>query len=897
MDHASRGSLEERRIEVDGVPVFWREAPTPAGRAPALYLHGVPTNSDDWVPFLERTGGVALDLPGFGRSGKPTEFDYSIPGYRRFLHAFLDKLGLERISMVVHDWGGVGLALAQEAPERIQRLVVANCVPLLPGYRWHRIARVWRTPVLGELFMGFTNRMSFRVISRESNATPGPDARGVHRLGDRPLRPWHAAGDPAPLPLGSAGCAGRRRRAPRRGQVPGAGALGRGGPVHPHVVRAGLRRRARRPHSRRGRPRRRPLAVARPPGAHRHRGRLPARRRGVAFFSVGPTRPGGRAAGARAPGLALVLDRAVPTLLAVALGVTYAVLAPRTGDLPAHVFRAELFGREGITVWNGQWYSGHHTPAYSLLFPPLAWLLGPWVAGAVSAVAATALFEPLARRRFGASGARVAAPLFALGMGATIFAGRLTFALGVAIGVGALLALEQRRGIAGCRASRAVRARQPRGRAVRSAGGSDRHGQRCAAHRSRIGAAVTGRPARRGRPRRGRGARAARAPRRRLPRGRQPAVRRLLLPARSRACPRRSPSSRPARSAASAWARCSTRLAMTASFLIATPMGGNAVRLGQVAGAAVAAGALLARPLPGARRAAGAVLVGALLVWQITPAVRDLRNADGRAIDARPPTSRRSLEFLERRGRTTPTASRSRSRASTGRPPRSRAGFPIARGWLRSTDIAANPIFYERAPGHREYERWLRDHAVRLRRPRRRAARLLGRARRPRSSPRRRRYLRMRWRSEHWRVFEVVPRPAVASTRSLAPAPGRVGRLLVPDGAVLDASRATADAALVRVRYTPYWIVQRRMRRSRRRVDSPSRSPRGRSLHPRDLVLAGPRRPPRRPLLRTRPSLESARCPGPGTGSGAGSRKAGATRSASSGSSPSPTTCTAWSGG
>ncbi|MGI8673840.1 MAG: alpha/beta fold hydrolase [Thermoleophilaceae bacterium] len=174
MDHASRGSLEERRIEVDGVPVFWREAPTPAGRAPALYLHGVPTNSDDWVPFLGRTGGVGLDLPGFGRSGKPNEFDYSIPGYRRFLHAFLDKLGLERISMVVHDWGGVGLALAQEVPERIERLVVANCVPLLPGYRWHRIARVWRTPVLGELFMGFTNRMSFRVISRESNATPGP---------------------------------------------------------------------------------------------------------------------------------------------------------------------------------------------------------------------------------------------------------------------------------------------------------------------------------------------------------------------------------------------------------------------------------------------------------------------------------------------------------------------------------------------------------------------------------------------------------------------------------------------------------------------------------------------------------------------------------------------------
>lgn len=165
--------IAERRGEVAGVPLFWREAATSDGRAPVLYLHGVPTSSDDFLPFLERTGGLAPDLPGFGRSGKAVAFDYSIEGYRDFLEAFLERAGVERLSLVVHDWGGVGLALAQRAPERLERLVVINAVPLLPGYRWHRIARIWRTRVLGELFMGFSTRWGFKQLSRRATAGGG----------------------------------------------------------------------------------------------------------------------------------------------------------------------------------------------------------------------------------------------------------------------------------------------------------------------------------------------------------------------------------------------------------------------------------------------------------------------------------------------------------------------------------------------------------------------------------------------------------------------------------------------------------------------------------------------------------------------------------------------------
>jgi len=167
--------VSDHEEELDGLPLFWRSAATPAEvPATALYLHGVPTNSDDWLPFLQRTGGLAPDLPGFGRSGKPGYLQCTIDEYAHFLERFLEDQDLERVSLVVHDWGAVGLAFAQRHPERVERLVVINAVPLLPGYRWHRWARIWRTPGLGELAMGATGRPLLRYATKDMNATPGP---------------------------------------------------------------------------------------------------------------------------------------------------------------------------------------------------------------------------------------------------------------------------------------------------------------------------------------------------------------------------------------------------------------------------------------------------------------------------------------------------------------------------------------------------------------------------------------------------------------------------------------------------------------------------------------------------------------------------------------------------
>ncbi|HYM59092.1 MAG TPA: alpha/beta fold hydrolase [Solirubrobacteraceae bacterium] len=156
--------IDVHDAQVAGLPVRWRTAP--GVDPPVLWLHGVPQSSEMWTAFLARAGGVAVDLPGFGRSGKPAGFDYSIDGYTRFLEAFLDHLGLARVRLAMHDWGAVGLAFAQAHPERVERLAAIDVVPFLTGYRWHPVARLLRAPVAGELAMGFTGRGLLRRATR-----------------------------------------------------------------------------------------------------------------------------------------------------------------------------------------------------------------------------------------------------------------------------------------------------------------------------------------------------------------------------------------------------------------------------------------------------------------------------------------------------------------------------------------------------------------------------------------------------------------------------------------------------------------------------------------------------------------------------------------------------------
>lgn len=171
-------SVDEHTIEVAGGPLFYRRSP--ATGATALYLHSVPTSSDDWRDFLPLTGGVAPDLIGFGRSAKGGHLDYSLNGYVGFLERLLAELELDRVAIVGHGWGAaIGLVFAQRHPDVVERIAVIDAVPLLEGFTWPRMARYWRRPVLGELLMGSTTRWLLARTLRAGAGTSSawPDDR------------------------------------------------------------------------------------------------------------------------------------------------------------------------------------------------------------------------------------------------------------------------------------------------------------------------------------------------------------------------------------------------------------------------------------------------------------------------------------------------------------------------------------------------------------------------------------------------------------------------------------------------------------------------------------------------------------------------------------------------
>lgn len=169
-------AIEEGQLRVDGVSVFYRRLPGEG--TPTVYCHGNPTHGEDWLPFLERGGGpaIAIDMPGWGRSDHPgpAAFDYSMYGLSAFLERCLERLDIGRRNLVVHDWGCLALIGAQRRPELVEKLVVINAVPLLPGFRWHWVAQIWRRRGLGELANATTTKASMGLIMRQVSGDRRP---------------------------------------------------------------------------------------------------------------------------------------------------------------------------------------------------------------------------------------------------------------------------------------------------------------------------------------------------------------------------------------------------------------------------------------------------------------------------------------------------------------------------------------------------------------------------------------------------------------------------------------------------------------------------------------------------------------------------------------------------
>lgn len=160
-------------LEVAGIRTPLLSAGDPVATEAVVFVHGNPGSSRDWTDLVEAVGpfarALAWDAPGFGQADKPEDFDYTVGGYAAFIDSALSALAVSRVHLVLHDFGGPwGLVWAIQHPDRFASVVLINTGVLL-GYSWHAMAKIWRTPVLGELFMATMARPLWHLTMKIGN--------------------------------------------------------------------------------------------------------------------------------------------------------------------------------------------------------------------------------------------------------------------------------------------------------------------------------------------------------------------------------------------------------------------------------------------------------------------------------------------------------------------------------------------------------------------------------------------------------------------------------------------------------------------------------------------------------------------------------------------------------
>jgi pimeloyl-ACP methyl ester carboxylesterase len=148
------GTVNFRKVDVDGIKVFYREA-GPKDAPAILLLHGFPTAGHmfrDLIPQLaDRFRLIAPDLPGFGQSDMPTHnaFTYTFENIANVIDRFTEVIGLHRFAMYVFDYGApVGFRLAVRHPDRLTALISQNGNAYEEGLSdgWNPIRAYWQEP-------------------------------------------------------------------------------------------------------------------------------------------------------------------------------------------------------------------------------------------------------------------------------------------------------------------------------------------------------------------------------------------------------------------------------------------------------------------------------------------------------------------------------------------------------------------------------------------------------------------------------------------------------------------------------------------------------------------------------------------------------------------------------
>jgi haloalkane dehalogenase len=147
---------ESRFLEIDGANIHYIEK---GAGDPILFIHGNPTSSYLWrniIPHLTSVGRcIAIDLIGMGKSDKP-DIEYRFFDHVKYVEGFIEKMRLENITLVIHDWGsGLGFHYAMHHESNVKGIAFMEAIIMsVPSWDWFpaemkEIFQAFRTPDVG----------------------------------------------------------------------------------------------------------------------------------------------------------------------------------------------------------------------------------------------------------------------------------------------------------------------------------------------------------------------------------------------------------------------------------------------------------------------------------------------------------------------------------------------------------------------------------------------------------------------------------------------------------------------------------------------------------------------------------------------------------------------------
>jgi len=194
--------FESRFIDVHGSKIHYVEQ---GEGDPVLFLHGNPTSSYLWrniIPYGAQVGrAIAMDLVGMGKSDKP-DIGYRFFDHAKYVDGFIEAMGLQNITLVIHDWGSaLGFRYAMDHESNVRGIAFMEAI--YRPFSWSDLPgnarmgfRLFRTPGVGWLMISVMNMFVNQIVPQSIVRDLTGEEKARYRepfptIGSRkPVRVW-----------------------------------------------------------------------------------------------------------------------------------------------------------------------------------------------------------------------------------------------------------------------------------------------------------------------------------------------------------------------------------------------------------------------------------------------------------------------------------------------------------------------------------------------------------------------------------------------------------------------------------------------------------------------------------------------------------------------------------